>query len=175
MERASFLLSHIHCSKRKTAERAPSSRKDLCSSLLWTVTHIVGQGVNFFCFSALQLAMLRRAAARTSVSALAVPAVATSQRRELFFDAPIVYNTGLHFSSLLGVPASMSALVSSPIGTIALIGLTFNVAVVGVKHLQYTLELFLKDYYQDVVLLHALRYLIFITLIISTAHLFVEL
>ena len=119
--------------------------------------------------------MLRRAAARTSVSALAVPAVATSQRRELFFDAPIVYNTGLHFSSLLGVPASMSALVSSPIGTIALIGLTFNVAVVGVKHLQYTLELFLKDYYQDVVLLHALRYLIFITLIISTAHLFVEL
>jgi hypothetical protein len=115
--------------------------------------------------------MLRRCV-RPAVAASS--AVIPVQRRQLFTDCHILANLAGHGSQLVAYPATMSALLSSPIATVALIPLTYNVCVVGLKHLNYTLELFFRDYLQDPILLQVVRYMIFITLIVATSNLFVE-
>jgi hypothetical protein len=69
---------------------------------------------------------------------------------------------------------SASALATSPLGTAALVVVTYNTCVVGLKHLWYTLEMVCRDYIQDVVLAQTARYLILICLMLCCEALFIE-
>jgi hypothetical protein len=112
--------------------------------------------------------MLRRSVAPATSRAVGF------QQRQVFTGGAIMWNLGNHFAQIASVPAA-SMVLSSPIGTTALVVLNYNVAVIGLKHCQYTLELFLKDYFQDAITYTVLRYLIYITLIISVSHVFCEI
>ena len=125
-------------------------------------------------WSAIRGSMIpRRAAASVLSSHLAV------SRRSLCA-APccctLSANLSQHFYLLFDGATYMSAgaLLTSPIGTVALLLLSYNLCVVGTKHLWYTLEMTFKDYGQDVLLQQAIRYCLLLCLIIATTHLFIE-
>jgi hypothetical protein len=69
---------------------------------------------------------------------------------------------------------SLGALSYSPIGTGALVLLAYNVSVVGLKHLWYTLEMISKDYHQDQQLQMISRYMLLVSLLLSVESLFIE-
>jgi hypothetical protein len=81
-----------------------------------------------------------------------------------------------HFTQLIypSTYTSIAAIAYSPIGTLALILLAYNVGVVGAKHCWYTLELTVKDYVQDQQLVAVLRYILLITILLSVENLFIE-
>ena len=64
--------------------------------------------------------------------------------------------------------------MSGPLGSLCLELIAFNVCVFGLRHLHYTVELTFRDYVQDQVTLHMLRYLFLITLLLSLEQVFVE-
>ena len=78
-----------------------------------------------------------------------------------------------HFGSIAG-GVSGAALASSPVGTVALVALAFNVNYVGLKHLWYTSEFPMRDYLQDAALKQCLRYMMLISLMLAGNGYFVE-
>ncbi|CCD21514.1 hypothetical protein TRVL_05186 [Trypanosoma vivax] len=69
---------------------------------------------------------------------------------------------------------SLSSMLYSPLGTIMLIALAYNVVVIGTKHFYYTMELTGKDYVQDQLLHQVMRYGILCCILLSMEMLFVE-
>ena len=55
-----------------------------------------------------------------------------------------------------------------------MVALSYNVSVVGLKHLWYTLEMTIRDYIQDVVVAQMMRYMILLTLMTCVFQLFIE-
>lgn len=78
-----------------------------------------------------------------------------------------------HFASTSSY-TSLALLPTTPVGTVALTLVTYNISVIGLKHLWYTLELVVKDYIQDVVLQIQLRYAMLLTLMFAIHQVFVE-
>ncbi|KAJ9472158.1 hypothetical protein DIPPA_14477 [Diplonema papillatum] len=69
---------------------------------------------------------------------------------------------------------SSSTLLASPVGSILGSVLAYNVSVVGSHHIQYTMDLFFKDYIQDPVLYIACKYLTALCVILVIGQIFVE-
>ncbi|KAH9578406.1 hypothetical protein LSM04_006754 [Trypanosoma melophagium] len=69
---------------------------------------------------------------------------------------------------------SLSTLLYSPLGTALLLLLTYNVVVIGTKHVVYTMEITGKDYVQDQQLHQIMRYGIFACVLLAMEVLFVE-
>ena len=117
--------------------------------------------------------MLRRVActARPSTSVVA----AAAQRRAIL-DCCLTKNLVAHsFGAFSGTSyASAGAIMSSPVGTAALVGVSYHVSVIGLKHLWSTLELLTRDYLQDLVLAQTARYMILICLMICAEQLLIE-
>lgn len=109
--------------------------------------------------------MLRRPAA-APIRALAI------QRR--FASSTFGGNLLGHLTTSPEAYVAVGALTSTPLGTGAMVLLSYNTCVVGLKHLWYTLEFVARDYVQDLVLAQTLRYMILITLMLCAAQLFVE-
>ena len=78
-----------------------------------------------------------------------------------------------HALGILGVPAAASVM-GTPIGTLALVALAYNVSVSGASHVQYSLDILARDYLQDTVLYNSMRYLVVLALICLVAHLLIE-
>ena len=101
-----------------------------------------------------------------------------SPKRTHSIDAcPFWSNAIPHFTQLI-YPSSYVALATlsySPIGTLALVAIAYNVCCIGSKHLCYTLELTLKDYIQDQQLLHVCRYLVTFAILLGMENVFVEI
>lgn len=118
--------------------------------------------------------MLRRVAPRSSTARSAAQLV---QCRELSIaHCPFWGGIANHFLQLAypSTYTTVSALAYSPVGTVALVVLAYNVSVVGGKHCWYTLELTAKDYLQDQKLAMIVRYLILFTILLSVEAMFVE-
>lgn len=138
--------------------------------------------------------MLRRvtfsAASRRASSALVLSSSASKmmtshassmhEPNRQFFNCPCLTGAATdvsgHFVQLIypSTYTSIAALMYTPIGTLALILLAYNVGVVGAKHCWYTLELTAKDYVQDQQLVAIIRYILLITILLSVENLFIE-
>lgn len=68
----------------------------------------------------------------------------------------------------------LSTMSYAPIGTLMGVALAYNVGVVGLKHMWYTMEMVAKDYVQDIQLQVTVRYLILLSLLLAVEQLFVE-
>lgn len=80
-----------------------------------------------------------------------------------------------HFGQLFCAKTyALGALTSGPYGTVALLALSYNFCVVGVKHLYYTIEITTRDYVQDYVVQQWLRYLILLSLLVAMESVFIE-
>jgi hypothetical protein len=122
--------------------------------------------------------MLRRVAFTSSKASSSsarcsiVPAPVAVQAKRNFVEwiaaSPLIG----HFGSALTVSAG--ALPSSPLGTVALVALAYNINYVGLKHLWYTMEMTVRDYLQDIALKQVMRYMLLITLLFAGNGLFVE-
>ena len=77
-----------------------------------------------------------------------------------------------HFSSVL--PSAGVPLLCSPIGTLASLGMTFNVVVCGASHIQYTMDMVARDYLEDDVLYVICRYFLLISLVTIFLQIFIE-
>ena len=77
-----------------------------------------------------------------------------------------------HFSTIL--PAADIPLLCSPIGTVAQMGLVFNLVVCGSSHLQYTMDMVARDYLEDDVLYVMCRYFLILSMIVIFLQIFVE-
>lgn len=124
--------------------------------------------------------MLRRAvcSSRTGRMVVAAPtALVTPQRNAAtIFNCPCITGVGSHFLQVIqpSTYTTLASLAYSPVGTVALILLAYNVGVIGAKHCWYTLELTAKDYVQDQQLAVVVRYLILLTILLSVEALFIE-
>lgn len=121
----------------------------------------------------------RRAAVAVTGASSAV-ALQQQSRQASLWNCPCfnttVTDVSTHFTQLIypSTYTSIAAISYSPIGTLALILLAYNVGVVGAKHCWYTLELTVKDYVQDQQLVAVLRYLLLLTILLSVESLFIE-
>ncbi|KAF8297684.1 succinate dehydrogenase cytochrome B subunit [Trypanosoma cruzi] len=70
--------------------------------------------------------------------------------------------------------ASLSTLLYSPLGTVMLVVLAYNVVVIGSKHVIYTMEITGKDYVQDQQLHMIMKYGITACVLLAMEVLFVE-
>ncbi len=109
----------------------------------------------------------RRASSTTAVAAAAATtAVATSQ---------CWANHVAHWGQLLSTKSIAPAtFISGPLGTLSMELIAYNVTVVGLRHLWYTLEIVVRDYIQDWVLAQWLRYFLLIILLLTGEQLFIE-
>eukprot|EP01061_Rhynchopus_euleeides_P019034 TRINITY_DN31344_c0_g1_i1.p1 TRINITY_DN31344_c0_g1~~TRINITY_DN31344_c0_g1_i1.p1 ORF type:complete len:116 (+),score=52.73 TRINITY_DN31344_c0_g1_i1:41-349(+) len=95
----------------------------------------------------------------------ATKAVARQQQRRASSLAAYVAGFG-------GVSAT--SLLASPVGSVFGTVLAYNMCVVGNNHIQYTMDLFYKDYVQDYMVYTALKYLTSLTLVLLFGQVFVE-
>ena len=77
-----------------------------------------------------------------------------------------------HFATVL--PAADMPLLSSSLGTMASLGLAFNLVVCGSSHVQYTMDMVARDYLEDDVLYIICRYLLILSMITIFLQLYVE-
>ncbi|CUG87138.1 membrane-associated protein, putative [Bodo saltans] len=129
--------------------------------------------------------MLRRVAFSTSRRAAMVGGTVALQQQSRhasggLWNCPCLTSAATdvsaHFTQLVypSTYTTVAAVAYSPIATLALILLAYNVGVVGAKHCWYTLELTVKDYVQDQQLVAVLRYLLLLTILFSVEALFIE-
>lgn len=121
--------------------------------------------------------MLRRVASRSSAAALPTRnALMTSQRQISIADCSFWGGVANHFAQLIypSTYVTGASLLYSPIGTVALVALAFNVIVIGGKHCWYTVELTAKDYLQDLQLYAIARYLILLSILLGLEAVFIE-
>lgn len=119
-------------------------------------------------FSAAAATASVSSASMTTVNAAPVAIQRQAPLSEWIVGCPLVG----HFATIGGCTATN--LMFSPLGTVALIVLAFNVNYVGLKHLWYTAEFPMRDYVQDAALKQALRYLMLIALLLAGEGYFVE-
>ena len=65
-------------------------------------------------------------------------------------------------------------LLLSPYGSIAWLALGYNLSVTGPHHIQYTVDMFIRDYIQDPVLCIVLRYLLILSMIALILQIVIE-
>lgn len=126
--------------------------------------------------------MMRRACLSSGLlqksASLAPTALAlqASARHLTIGDCPFWSEIGNHVFQLIypTTYTTLPALAYSPLGTIALIGLAYNVSVIGTKHCWYTMDLTARDYLQDQKVAMMIRYVILLTILFSVEALFVE-
>ena len=120
---------------------------------------------------------------RSSLMLLPVAASAASrttgvtqlqQRRSFIPGTVFGANMSGHLFSGLSIAGCAATPLASPYGTALMVALSYNVSVVGLKHLWYTLEMTIRDYIQDVVVAQMMRYMILLTLMTCVFQLFIE-
>lgn len=120
---------------------------------------------------------MRRSLATGLVAPMPLASLRSPSRQFLtILDCPFWCGLGGHFLQLIypSTYTTLPALAYSPVGTVALVGLAYNVGVVGAKHCWYTMELTAKDYVQDQKVATILRYAMLITILLAVEALFVE-
>jgi hypothetical protein len=119
--------------------------------------------------------MLSRRVALSTRRAVFPSSSLTCQRRT-FFGSHLLNNVLAHDAGLVHAATytSLGTLAMSPLGTAALVVVSYNTCVVGLKHLWMTLEFLVRDYLQDPILVQTFRYMILVTLMLCCAQLFIE-
>ena len=89
---------------------------------------------------------------------------------------PLLASLGGHFAQLAfpSTYLNAAAWATSPVTTLGLVLVAYNVNVIFVKHVWYTLEMLTKDYHQDLQLHQLCRYMIYLSLLFMMHFLFVE-
>ena len=126
--------------------------------------------------------MLRRVVTSSTTRMVSPTAVSSSNalshtRRQISIaDCTFWGGVANHFGQLIYPSTYLTgaALLYSPIGTLALVALAYNVVVIGGKHCWYTVELTAKDYLQDLQLYAVTRYLILLSILIGLEAVFIE-
>lgn len=103
-------------------------------------------------------------------------AITASRRNLSIADCTFWGGVANHFSQVIypSTYVTGASLLYSPLGTLALVALAYNVIVIGGKHCWYTVELTAKDYLQDLQLYAVSRYLILLSILLGLEAVFVE-
>lgn len=121
--------------------------------------------------AASRLARRHAAAAATAVALPSAGALTTARRG--YVGEALVANLGAHCTNVAAC-TSLSTVLYSPLGTAMMLVLAYNVAVIGTKHVNYTMEITAKDYVQDQQLYVIMRYGILSCILLGMEVLFVE-
>ncbi|KPI85251.1 hypothetical protein ABL78_5704 [Leptomonas seymouri] len=104
---------------------------------------------------------------------LSSPNTALTCSKRQYLGATVLPNFLTHCTQV-GSCTSLSTLLYSPIGTVMLVVLAYNVIVICSKHVNYSLEITAKDYVQDQQLLTIMRYGILSCILLGMEVMFIE-
>lgn len=122
------------------------------------------------------MTQVQRRFAAHAPAAAAATAAATGTLGPSLGAYPFIQELANHAVGVFSVSTftNVGALAMSPIGTAVGVLAAYNVCVVGLKHLWYTLELTIRDYLQDQILAQWFRYLVLWMLLISVEQTLIE-